>query len=110
MIEPSQLGVSATLRELHGPSRCPVLRGGPRIGVCSARGRLVRQRYPFTGGERTAILPDVGAAVAWPLPIYGHVYNAGVENVTRTEEERLERAYPRPAAADWLSYMEALAD
>lgn len=55
-------------------------------------------------------LPDVGAPVTWPLPIYGHVYNAGAESVTRAEEERLQRAYPRLAAADWLSYMEALAD
>ncbi len=55
-------------------------------------------------------LPDVGAAVTWPLPIFGYVYNAGADNVTRSEEERLERAYHRLAAADWLSYMEALAD
>jgi hypothetical protein len=55
-------------------------------------------------------LPDVGAAVTWPLPIYGHVYNASGDNVTRAEEERLDRAYPRLAAADWFAYMAELAE
>jgi len=54
-------------------------------------------------------LLDVGAAVTWPLPIYGHAYPAGPDRLTRGEEERIQRAYPRLSAADWAAYMEALA-
>ena len=53
-------------------------------------------------------LPQVGAAATGPLPICGSVYHAGAGSVTRLERERIQRAYRRLAAAEWIAYMGAL--
>ncbi len=56
-----------------------------------------------------AALPNTGAEETWPLPICGRVFQAGPGNPTREEKKRIERAYPRLGASDWLTYMRALA-
>lgn len=85
-----------------------------RCATCNAE--VVRYSMPvfrdssLPGVQITpSALPDVGAPVTWPPPIYGHVYHAGPGPLPRSEEERIEAAYPRLSAADWTAYMSALA-
>lgn len=85
-----------------------------RCEVCGAE--VIRSSAPIfrdSSLERAyitpAALPDVGAAASWPVPICGHVFQAGPGNVTRDEKERIQRAYPRLNSPDWLAYMGELA-
>jgi hypothetical protein len=53
--------------------------------------------------------PDVGAEASGPVPVCGGLFHAAPGNVTQSENQRIQNAYPRLGPELWLAYMRELA-
>jgi hypothetical protein len=97
--------VEKTREDFAVRGRCELCGAGVnRFGIPVFRDSFL-ERANITPGD----LPDVGADASGPVPVCGHVFHAAPGNVSRSEQESMQNAYPRLKPETWLAYMRALA-